>query len=134
MSFNADALNAPTQKGHSWGDYLQLCATVVIGLNVVYMGLQMQITVEHLKDQEDKPPLWLWVGDLAFALFFVAEMTTRLILEGREFFIGPKKLWNLFDSVVIGCHVVEVVFSSNPFGQSRWSYLRIFRIFRILRA
>jgi len=77
----------------------------------------------------DIDPLWIrWLDrlDYAITLFFLLELTIRLLAEGsvRRFF---RSGWNVFDFMVVAVSLI-------PIDESQYVLLgRILRLFRVLR-
>ena len=45
-----------------------------------------------------------------FAFVFTVELSLRIAVAGCEFFTGPERNWNLFDTTLILAQVMEQTF------------------------
>mmetsp|Transcript_136988 Transcript_136988/g.273229 ORF Transcript_136988/g.273229 Transcript_136988/m.273229 type:complete len:647 (+) Transcript_136988:121-2061(+) len=108
--------------------YLYVASFWLIIANLAWIGISLIATVPSAK-RGQQPPRWVFVGDVLFLVFFIIELLARLALEQRNFFLGPGKVWNAFDSVLTLCQILSLVDVI-----SRVSWLRVVKSFRILRA
>lgn len=86
----------------------------VIILNSIILGMETSPTINSRFGS------MLQLVDFSFTIFFIAEITIKIIAYGKDFF---RSSWNLFDFFII-------VFTALPF----WGNISILRAFRILRA
>ena len=68
----------------------------------------------------------MWYGEMGFTSFFCAEVLLKLTVFGTEYF---KDNWNVFDSVVAFCSLIDLLLESVNVSQ-----MRLLRLFRALRT
>lgn len=69
--------------------------------------------------------------DISFSSFFVLELTIRILGYRKDFFVSEDYMWNLFDIVLVGSSLFELLM---PQVFNDFSYLRILRVFRLVRV
>jgi hypothetical protein len=124
-----------------------LLSALVILANVVTMGIQAN---ERIRDPQPSCDLTWHLVNLCFNVFFVIELALRLGAFGRSFLRGKDKGWNLFDSIIVGCGVIEELMqwsivlrgkcnpaegfgSSAPLGGAGIDAVRVVRVLRLMR-
>eukprot|EP00928_Gymnodinium_smaydae_P005487 TRINITY_DN11867_c0_g1_i1.p1 TRINITY_DN11867_c0_g1~~TRINITY_DN11867_c0_g1_i1.p1 ORF type:complete len:519 (-),score=68.62 TRINITY_DN11867_c0_g1_i1:122-1612(-) len=71
----------------------------------------------------------------ALLIAFAVEVTLRLLGEQCQFFVGPNKSWNIFESIVlIGCVFDKLSVSLNVQWLRGLRILRLFRVIRLIRS
>mmetsp|Transcript_819 Transcript_819/g.1798 ORF Transcript_819/g.1798 Transcript_819/m.1798 type:complete len:696 (+) Transcript_819:95-2182(+) len=126
----SEASCSQAQKEHRWilGKLQQLSALLVV-LNFIYIGVQVEVEVNLARQGSDTSPAYLWWIDLVFVLLFSLELLTRIYLEGSYFWKGHEFRWNFFDVVTVGSAIFDV---TTPF--LNLGFLRSLRIMRAVRA
>ena len=95
------------------------CQRLVIGViafNALTLGLEALPKVVQAYGP------WLWALDRAALVFFVVEISLRLVAYGWAFF---RQAWNWFDFLIVAIALIP--------AQGAWSVLRALRILRALR-
>jgi len=125
----------------------ELLSAAVILANVLTMGIQANLRV---RDPHPSCDLTWHLVNLCFSVFFVVELALRLGAFGRRFLRGKDKGWNLFDSMIVGCGVLEELVqwcivlqgkcdpaegfgSSAPLGGAGIDAVRVVRVLRLMR-
>jgi len=108
----------------------------IIVLNLILLGVEVDVA-SRLPQSE--VPVWFSVANTIIVATYVLEVCLKLKAFGcGGFFLGPERLWNVFDFVIITLSVVETVFELLTFTSMRAfsdsSYLRSIRIIRVARA
>lgn len=105
------------------------CASMIfIFLNTIYLAFEAEVRMRSAMLGK-YPPVWLWWGNVVFAVAFVIELLGRALLLGRGFFDRRDFLWNVYDAcLVVGC-IVDLVFEV-----LNVSLLRGLRVVRAMRA
>mmetsp|Transcript_83025 Transcript_83025/g.256690 ORF Transcript_83025/g.256690 Transcript_83025/m.256690 type:complete len:781 (+) Transcript_83025:55-2397(+) len=111
-------------------DYVT-CAVII--LNAVILAVETDYRAKH--PAGDGGMVFTW-SDIVFCVFFCAELALRVCAYGWELFAPANIGWTIFDTVVVGFQVLELVFdvmqSTAPL--TNISFLRVVRIFRTLRV
>eukprot|EP00930_Biecheleria_cincta_P070519 TRINITY_DN58157_c0_g1_i1.p1 TRINITY_DN58157_c0_g1~~TRINITY_DN58157_c0_g1_i1.p1 ORF type:complete len:596 (+),score=103.18 TRINITY_DN58157_c0_g1_i1:97-1884(+) len=81
-------------------------------------------------EDEASPEKYVEV-DITFSVFFVLELAIRIAGYRREFFCNEDYAWNLFDILLVGSSLAELLI---PQVFNDFSYLRILRVFRLVRV
>jgi hypothetical protein len=71
------------------------------------------------------------IGDVAFAVIFVSELTVRVFAYQVKFYRGSQKWWNYFDCVTICATLVATIFE--VFGAAPSFFLNFFKVLRLAR-
>lgn len=109
-------------------------------LNAVWVGIQTDYTARFRTKHH--PPIYQAIDSL-FCWFFVTELALKIMAKGRSFFCKPSEAkWNLFDTIVVGSQLLEVVFNSivqeapghHHLDGSAFTVMRMLRMVRILRV
>ena len=109
----------------------KLSVICVILANCIYLGydadLQVKNSYRHLLKQDQVVPdeAIAWI----FPVLFVVELLIRIGADGRNFFKGDEKWWNIFDIILVLNSSIEIIF---PVADL--SVLRILRVFRMVRV
>jgi len=114
--------------------------------NSIFIGIQTEY--EATTWQATVPPFFV-VSEIVFAIIFLMELILRVSAYGCQFFTGPDRAWNLFDTLLITSQALEqgitiaIIFRSGGLQDLNLSdvtddtlvlrALRIFRLLRILR-
>jgi len=121
--------DAPPQSGLEISkSALNTASCILILLHMMYIGLQVELGIRSAKTGSTEPQ-FLVVADLVFACFFTLELLLRCAMEGKEFFFGKHRLWNLFDALLLVVQGADIIFA---FFQLGW--LRVVRVLRVMRA
>lgn len=73
---------------------------------------------------------WLWYVDLAFATFFTIEVLLRVASDGRLYFTGAGRNWNIFDVAVAVVGLADLGW----FLETNLGFVRVLRACRALRV
>mmetsp|Transcript_37770 Transcript_37770/g.87408 ORF Transcript_37770/g.87408 Transcript_37770/m.87408 type:complete len:670 (+) Transcript_37770:63-2072(+) len=110
-----------------------------IVLNSMMMGIQADWMVTHIGQTA---PEVFDVLENIFAVIFTCELTLRILVYHVRFFRMPDWKWNLFDSVVVGLQILDIITTLSmgddanataETGTGNLSFMRIIRLMRLLR-
>jgi hypothetical protein len=109
---------------------------VVIIVNTVFLGIQINIEVTYLKenpDQEYIDAIWLQTSETVFNIIFLGELISRLASDNRYFLHSG---WNIFDFVIVFLALFDEVKKYNIFETPglNASATRVVKVFRLLRT
>lgn len=105
---------------------------LVILSNVFFLGFEVQV-VRGI--QEERIPIGLKAMEYTYTVFFTVELSARLLGYGwRSFLMGPGKVWNLIDTVLVTTSLSEKIMDLFLNVNSDLHYLRIIRIARTVRV
>merc|ERR1719282_1000558 len=77
----------------------------------------------------EKMPLSAHILSVFFCFAFFVELVLRCIFRGTDW------KWNIFDCVLVGLQVVEVIMSFTPIDfLMNLSFIRLIRLMRIVRV
>jgi len=110
--------------------YIQITAFVLVVLNIVYMGISLDVSMPYAIRGE-QAPAWLNHVERGFVVIFCLELVIRAVLEKHQFYKGPNRWWNLFDGVIVGFQLLEQL---QIHSLRNTTFFRVFRISRIIRA
>jgi len=111
---------------------------LVIILNMLFIGLDIDYDAKHWDSHAPKPPQFKYI-DLAFFAYFVVELLLRIIAENVTF---VTEVHNWMDTMLVALQGTEVVHefhlvSSSGFGSNKGlaliRMLRVARMSRVLR-
>ena len=107
-----------------------------IVLNAVMMGIQADWMVSNIGQTA---PEIFDIFENIFAFIFTCELIMRIFVYHINFFRTTEWKWNLFDSVVVGLQLVDII-STLAVGDENvstetgnLSFMRIIRLMRLLR-
>lgn len=120
----------------------EMASSFVILLNAGFIGYSASANLfEYL--YHEPPEAWLEYAGWAFCVVFAMELLLRLLAEGRLFFIGEERFWNLLDVVLTSFSVVDIVLNRIAKAQNlavtggsllRMSrFVRLFRLVRVMK-
>jgi len=113
------------------------CAAAIV-LNALLLGLGVEYAAQGLPRDPLDLPFWYKSLDMAFTIWFVLELSMRIVCSGRNFLIGEGWSWNWLDLIVVTLDVLEkaVLASLADSGSSlrNITSVRILRTLRITRA
>ncbi|CAK9094774.1 unnamed protein product [Durusdinium trenchii] len=103
-----------------------------IVLNSLMMGIQADWMVTHIGQQA---PVWFDVFEYIFAVVFTWELVMRILVYNIKFFRMPDWKWNIFDSVVVGLQVFDIIttLAIGTGGNGNLNFMRLVRLLRLLR-
>lgn len=124
--------NASTLGACVSSNIFQYAVGIVILGNTVVMWLQVDYP-----DWENWP-----IVEYAFLIFFVLEVSLRILVYGQGFFCDPKERpWNIFDFVIVLFGVIDIIVRLLDIRHSKVTELvtilravRVLRILRLLRV
>lgn len=105
-----------------WFEYVVISA---ISLNAVTLGLETYPSVMSSYGE------FLLAIDFYFILFFITEITLRLVAHGRGFF---REGWNWFDFVIVGITVLPFLGIAGLGNVSAFRALRVLRLLAVIPA
>mmetsp|Transcript_48039 Transcript_48039/g.112441 ORF Transcript_48039/g.112441 Transcript_48039/m.112441 type:complete len:513 (+) Transcript_48039:34-1572(+) len=111
------------------------CGSIII-LNAAFIGAQ----VEYEAVNPGEPELGWWLAGQAFFCFaYIAELTLRVLGQGKNFFGVVDWRWNVFDIFVTLTSVVDLLFSFLLSGSETGALaaarmLRMIRVAKIIRV
>eukprot|EP00746_Dinoflagellata_sp_MGD_P147772 gnl/MRDRNA2_/MRDRNA2_80083_c0_seq4.p1 gnl/MRDRNA2_/MRDRNA2_80083_c0~~gnl/MRDRNA2_/MRDRNA2_80083_c0_seq4.p1 ORF type:complete len:339 (+),score=66.51 gnl/MRDRNA2_/MRDRNA2_80083_c0_seq4:110-1126(+) len=79
---------------------------VCIVLNAIMFGVQAQYQARH---RFEEPKLVFKILEVVFCFIFLVELVLRMIVYGKHFFVGHERGWNIFDFVIVGMAVVDLL-------------------------
>jgi len=106
---------------------------MVIFANAATLALSADHAVQNPKDPHNKV---LATAETAFCIFYVVEWCIRFWSEKLNFFFGPDRNWNIFDTVLMGSGVhdqVDYYFDTTASNDSNVSFLRMLRFLKMLK-
>jgi len=112
--------------------------SMFIVLNGVFMGVQ---TDYQARNMSENVPVIFQVMEIIFCGVFTTELLFKLCAYRLRFFFMKDWAWNLFDSLLVGIQLIEVVSMLSVGGDAEgdsplgnWSVLRLLRTLRVLRV
>jgi len=115
---NKDPLRPPPRKSftaglqaqelHPWMPRIEQGTLVLILLNTVFIGVELEVSMTHVLRGE-VPPAWLEYVDLIFMCAFACEIFLKVCLTRSRFFTGRNRRWNIFDCVLVLTSVIDKV-------------------------
>eukprot|EP00747_Dinoflagellata_sp_TGD_P023796 gnl/TRDRNA2_/TRDRNA2_130080_c0_seq4.p1 gnl/TRDRNA2_/TRDRNA2_130080_c0~~gnl/TRDRNA2_/TRDRNA2_130080_c0_seq4.p1 ORF type:complete len:422 (+),score=59.40 gnl/TRDRNA2_/TRDRNA2_130080_c0_seq4:193-1458(+) len=107
-----------------------MCAFVIL-LNSVFLAEVANYDVRNLGQPSTS---FIYSVDLAFALFFLAELILRLAVHRLYFFINDHFKWNLFDLVLVLLSFYDqLVLLMDGIGGANVGFMRTLRILKIAK-
>jgi hypothetical protein len=113
--------------------FFECLGSAVILTNCVFVVIKTDFDIENLDSEiPNRNFHFLWTApiEMCFVFWYCVELTLRLMAHRWFFFCGKDKGWNLFDTIVVGVSVIEVMSTV----ASNKSFLRVVRIFKIARV
>ena len=103
-----------------------------IALNSLMMGIQADWMVSHIGEQA---PVVFDVLEYIFAAIFTWELLMRIFVYNISFFRMPDWKWNVFDSIVVGLQVFDIITTLAIGGNNggNLNFMRLVRLMRLLR-
>jgi hypothetical protein len=103
----------------------------VILVNTIYIGFETEASIQNevARLNDTATTEVNEAGEYFFTIFFMVELSMRIIAQKKAFVFGKDKYWNLFDSILILLSTIQLVASAGV----NLSVFRIFRIFRLIR-
>jgi len=83
---------------------------------------------EEAFDLAQRP--WADTMEYIFTASFTTELLLRLVAQECQFFVGPDRKWNVFDSFVVIATILDLVLQ----GLSDLSVFRVLRLVRVVRS
>jgi len=113
------------------GPIFSLISSLVILANTVYIGIETEASIENQvrRLNNESTTESSEAGEYFFTIFFVVELSMRIIAQKKMFVFGKDRYWNLFDTILILLSLLQLVASTGL----NLSVFRIFRIFRLIR-
>eukprot|EP00931_Biecheleriopsis_adriatica_P065878 TRINITY_DN40334_c0_g1_i1.p1 TRINITY_DN40334_c0_g1~~TRINITY_DN40334_c0_g1_i1.p1 ORF type:complete len:596 (-),score=111.41 TRINITY_DN40334_c0_g1_i1:178-1965(-) len=112
----------------------EVFTAAVTSINILFFIIEVDARASCLESLPSCVPVYISLSSILFMLFYTFEALLRLSAERIEY---PKDPWNLLDTTIVICGIIELVLAAIP-GTDEPSkflgYLRMLRIFRILRA
>jgi len=112
-------------------------ASFLVFSNLVLIGVETQYMAKY--EVKRCPQIFLDLDDI-FCIIFSIEITLRMCVYGTEYWIMPTWHWNVFDVVIIGVQVVDLVLRvlypyDGYLKVPDWvSLFRLLRFLRVIRA
>lgn len=127
--------------------YFDLFSSIMVALNTVIIAVQTDTTVgaygEEARLKANENDWWAWASFILL-IYFVFEVTLRIVADGLDFFRGRDYEWNWFDMFVIGFSIADQAIMIGSEGGiqnegsdgvgDNFSIVRAFRLLRILRV
>jgi len=99
---------------------------LVIIINIVTIGVETD-------SRDEAWPGW-YIMELCFVTFFIFEMFVRIKFAGiRQHYMGPDKVWNIFDSMIVGVSVLDLIFTKVVVNRPDYMNVTILRVIRLTR-
>jgi len=113
----------------------EIVTACLILTNAAFMGME----VNHMATNRlYSPPLGFQIVNWTYSFLFLVELLLRIFAEGCEFFHMRQKVWNVFDTFVVLCSIIDfildLVMYDNNEGVNNAKLVRIGRIARTLRV
>jgi len=112
----------------------QLFTGTIIVLNAFYIGLRSELRLKaELKGEPENPAMGYI--EMAFFVFFGAELLIRFLSEKRLFYCGgPEWKWNVFDSFLVAFSIIDAIMNGlSEGGMANVTTARMVRIVRFVR-
>eukprot|EP00929_Paragymnodinium_shiwhaense_P123558 TRINITY_DN9756_c0_g1_i2.p1 TRINITY_DN9756_c0_g1~~TRINITY_DN9756_c0_g1_i2.p1 ORF type:complete len:618 (+),score=95.05 TRINITY_DN9756_c0_g1_i2:109-1962(+) len=115
--------------------FFRACCVLGIAANTLFIGFYANFMVRNSYRRLEGEPEWSSAGytaaEIGFVVWFSFELLVRICSDQKRFLASKERKWNIFDVVLVGNSIVEVVF---PELLANMSFLRIFRVFRLVRV
>jgi len=136
------ALTAGFAKGVIDGFAFKIVVSAIILLYMIFVGFEVHnemsdamYNFQYKTEDVDKvvqKSVWITVVGYCFIAVFLLELVFRIVALKAQFFLGEGWLWNMFDVLLVLTSAVDQATDFEHFGN--WGYLRVFRLFWVLRA
>jgi len=111
----------------------EIVFAVLIIINSIFMGVEVEFQAMR---GINAPMPWIFlVITHLFGGIFLVELVIRIIADGREFCTNDRWAWNLFDTILVVCSIIDVVVEifDGKGATGSISSMRLIRIVRITR-
>eukprot|EP00927_Polykrikos_kofoidii_P044696 TRINITY_DN38594_c0_g1_i1.p1 TRINITY_DN38594_c0_g1~~TRINITY_DN38594_c0_g1_i1.p1 ORF type:complete len:644 (+),score=81.49 TRINITY_DN38594_c0_g1_i1:112-2043(+) len=111
-------------------------SSAVVMINAVAIGAQTEYQCAY---PNAVLPAVFHITDIMFCVFFVAELASRFCELGLRFFSNEDSVWNVFDLVVVGVSLLDLLpistesYDDDSFSNNILVYLRLVRFVRVFR-
>lgn len=116
----------------------------IVGFLLVLNAISNGLQVDHMaRNKEVHAPFFFRLIEMVFCVVFVIELTLRIIVHGKAFFVGPGWQWNWFDAVLVFLQLLDELMSAIVdaiFGDlyaseyTNFAFVRILRLLRLVRV
>lgn len=113
--------------------YFTIITTLLIIINAIVIGVQTDFMATS---RETDSPASFMVIDFCFCVCFTAELGIRIFACRWSFFFEDWQ-WNVFDALLVGLQIFEVIIALSATGGDsgpNMSFMRILRILRLIRV
>ncbi|CAK8998889.1 unnamed protein product [Durusdinium trenchii] len=102
-------------------DFMVLVYALCLGAEIHYTSLNRS------------EPAWVRPMEIGFCVMFGVDLLIRFCLEGRLFFMGSRRWWNLLDTLSLTMLIVALLEGSRTLGNLS-AFVRVGRILRLARC
>jgi len=113
--------------------YFDTLSYALIIANSIFIGASMQNQLTRAIDGREGDKAFVAV-ETAFVVWFAVELLLKLLAEDVQVFLGPDRLWNLLDLVLVVSAIGQLAAESGAPNISVTRNVRLFRVVRILRV
>lgn len=109
----------------------KLLSASVICLNFLFIISQSDYRMANLNSTD---PELMVIGGHCFTAFYTIEICFVMVVDGRDFWLGPELGWNIFDFGIVLVAWLEIAIKTLGVKTVSTSFLRILRFFKISRV
>jgi len=118
--------------------FTMFSASIII-LNAAFTGYEADVAMKSALVRYDKniasvmndDPAWHIIVNTTFTALLSLELLMRILVYEWSFWMGPDRVWNCLDAVLVVSSLVEAVFVTSGFNAS---YIRVLRLLRMIRT
>jgi len=119
------------------GKYFDWVVCGLIVLNAIFIGIQTDMMARTVSPTSS--PVFRTV-ETVFCALFLCELALRLYVHGTRFFYKSGWQWNMFDFILVGLQLIELIFSiiwsasGSGVVPRSVGFARVLRILRLVRV
>jgi len=108
-----------------------VCITVILA-NAMFMAFVADYTMSHLGSTEPNP---IEKVEIAFASFYIVEISLRLVAHGWRFFVNNDCAWNIFDFglVLLTVYDFALEFITDQGQDASMTFMRLLRVMKMMK-
>uniref|UniRef100_A0A7S1ASU5 EF-hand domain-containing protein n=1 Tax=Noctiluca scintillans TaxID=2966 RepID=A0A7S1ASU5_NOCSC len=125
--------------------FTMFSASIII-LNAAFTGYEADVAMKSALVRYDKhvasglggavplmndDPAWHIIVNTTFTALLSLELLMRILVYEWSFWMGPDRVWNCLDAILVMSSLVEAVFVTSGFNAS---YIRVLRLLRMIRT
>jgi hypothetical protein len=118
--------------------YFDVLSYSLITANAIFIGLSVQRQL-YCAMYGLEVESWYDVVEIIFLCWFTSELFLKILAEDTRVFLGPDRMWNFLDLLLVVTAILQVVVDRSSEASSSFPNLsitrnvRLFRVTRILR-